>query len=101
MLFFTDIFLLLVEQTNLYYQQHLNRQAGPSRRLSDITLPEIITFTALALQMGHILKDTLYDYWSRLKQMHTPFYGEAMTRDRFLHTAVFVLCGQFTETRPR
>jgi hypothetical protein len=31
MLFFTDIFLLLVEQTNLYYQQHLDRQAGPSR----------------------------------------------------------------------
>ena len=83
MLFFTDIFLLLMEQTNLYYQQHLDRQAGPSRRLSDITLPEIITFTALVLQMGHILKDTLYDYWSRLKQMHTPFYGETMTPERF------------------
>jgi len=68
MLFFTEIFLLLVEQTNLYYQQHLDRQAGPSRRL-----PDIMTFTALALQMGQIVKDTLHDYWSRLKQMHTPF----------------------------
>jgi hypothetical protein len=29
MLFFTDIFLLLVEQTNLYYQQHWDGQAGP------------------------------------------------------------------------
>ena len=58
MLFFTDIFLLLVEQTNLYYQQHLDRQAGPSRRLPDITLPDIMTFTALALQMGHIMQDT-------------------------------------------
>jgi hypothetical protein len=73
MLFFTDIFLLLVEQTNLYYKQHLDRQAGPSRRLSDITLPEIMTFTALALQMGYIMKDTLHYYCSRLKQMHTPF----------------------------
>jgi hypothetical protein len=36
MLFFTDIFLLLVEQTNLYYQQHLDRQAGPSRQLPDL-----------------------------------------------------------------
>ena len=36
MLFFTDIFLLLVEQTNLYYQQHLDRQARPSRRHKDI-----------------------------------------------------------------
>ena len=82
-LFFTDIFLLLVEQTNLYYQQHLDRQAGPSHRLSEITYPEIMTFTALALQMGHILKDTLHDYWSRLKQMHTPFHGETTTPDRF------------------
>jgi hypothetical protein len=67
MLFFTEIFSLLVEQTNLYYQQHLDKQAGPSRRLPDITLPDIMTFTALSLQMGHIVKDTLHDYWSRLR----------------------------------
>jgi len=79
MLFFTDIFLLLVEQKNLYYSQHWGREAGTSRRLSDLTYPEKMTFTALALQMGHILKDTLHYYWSRLKQMHTPFYGETMT----------------------
>jgi hypothetical protein len=90
MLFFTDIFLLLVEQTNLFYQQHLDRQAGPSRRLPNITLPDIMTFTALALQMGHIMKDTLHDYWSRLKQMHTLFHGETMTRDRFLHILQFL-----------
>ena len=35
--------------------------------------------------MGHIVKNTLHDYWSRLKQMHTMFYGKTMTRDRFLH----------------
>jgi hypothetical protein len=56
--FFAEIFQLLVEQSNLYYQQHLDRQAGPSRRLPDITLPDIMTFTALALQMGHNMKDT-------------------------------------------
>jgi len=53
MLFFTEIFHLLVEQTNVYYQQHLDRQAGPSRRLPDITVPDMMTFIALALQMGH------------------------------------------------
>jgi len=36
------------------------------------------------------MKDTLRDYWSRLKQMHTPFYGETMTRDRFLHILRFL-----------
>ena len=49
-----------------------------------------MTFTALALQMGHILKDTPHDYWSRLKQIHTPFHGETMTPDRFLHIPQFL-----------
>jgi len=79
MLFFTDIFHLLVEQTNLYYEQFLDRQAGPSRRLPDITLSDMMTFIALALQMGHVLKDSLHDYWSRLRQTRTPFFWETMT----------------------
>ena len=90
MLFFTEIFHLLVEQTNVYYQQHLDRQAGPTRRLPDITLLDMMTFIALALQMGHELKDTLHDYWSRLRQLHNPFYGETMTQDRFLHILCFL-----------
>jgi len=59
-MFFTEIFYLLVEQTNLYYEQFLDRQAGPSCQLPDITLPDMTTFIALALQMGHVLKDTLH-----------------------------------------
>src|SRR5215510_9810950 len=90
MLFFTEIFHLLVKQTNVYYQQHLDRQAGPNRRLSDITLPDMTTFTALALQMGHDLKYTLHDYWSRHRQVYSLFYGETMTRDRFLHILRFL-----------
>jgi len=90
MLFFTKIFHLLVEQTNLYYEQLFDRQAGPRRRLPEITLPDTMTFIALALQMGHILKDTLHDYWSRLRQLQTPFNGETMTRNRFLHMLPFL-----------
>ena len=90
LLFFTEIFHLLVEQTNVYYQQHLDRQAGPSHRLPDITLPDMTTFIALALQMGHELKDTLHDYWVRLRQLHNPFHGKTMARDRFLHILRFL-----------
>jgi hypothetical protein len=43
LMFFTEIFHLLVEQTNLYYQQHLDGQAGPSRQLPDITSPDVMT----------------------------------------------------------
>ena len=99
MLFFTEIFHLLVEQTNVYYQQHLDRQARPSRRLPDIPLPDMMTFVALALQMGHELKDTLNDYWSGHRQLHNPFYSETMTRDRFFtYIAFSAFCRQFTET---
>ena len=62
LMFFTVIFHLLVEQTNMYY--NIDRQAGPSHRLPDITLPDMTIFVALALQMRHELKDTLHDYWS-------------------------------------
>jgi hypothetical protein len=90
MLFFSQIFHLLVEQTNLYYQQHVDKQAGPSRQLPDIMISDMMTFIALALQVRHNLKDTLHDYWSRLRQIHTPFYGETMAGDRFLHILCFL-----------
>lgn len=56
-------------------------------------LPDMMMFIALALQMAHDLKDTPHDYWSKLRQLHTPFYGETMIRGRF-----FAFCRQFTET---
>ena len=74
----------------MYYQQHLYGQAGLSRQLPDITLPDMMIFVALALQMGHELKDTLHDYWMKLRQLRNPFYGETMTRDRFLHILRFL-----------
>jgi len=61
-----------------------------SCRLPDITLPDMMTFVALALQMGHELKDTLHDYWSRLKQLHNLFYSETVTQDRFLNVLLFL-----------
>ena len=79
-----------MEQTNLYYQQHLDGQDRPSCQLPDITLLDMMTFIALVLQMWHELKHTLHDYWSRIRQLHTPFYGETMTQDRFLHILHFL-----------
>jgi len=50
----------------------------------------MMTFIALALHMGHKLKNTLHDYWSRLRQLHNPFYSETMARERFLYTLRFL-----------
>jgi len=58
--------------------------------MPDITLPDMMTFVASALQMGHALKDTLRNYWSTLRQPHNSFYSETMTLDRFLHTLHFL-----------
>ena len=59
MLFFTEIFHVLVEHTNLHYQKHLDGEAEPSRRLPDITLPYMMTFISLPLQIGHEWRETL------------------------------------------
>ena len=90
MLFFTEIFHLLMEQTNVYYQQHLDEQARPSRWLPHNILSDLMTFIALALQMGHEIRDTLLDYWSRFRQLHTLFCDQTLTRDRFLHILHFL-----------
>jgi hypothetical protein len=50
---FHRTFLTAGEKTNFYYQETLERQAGPKHRMPDITLLNMMTFTALALQMGH------------------------------------------------
>ena len=50
----------------------------------------MMTFVAVALQMGHALKATLHDYWLRLRQQNTPLYAETMTQDRILHIMRFL-----------
>ena len=92
LMFFTEIFHLLVEKTNIFYQQHME----PSCQLPDITLPDMMTFVALALQMGHALKDTLHDYWLRLRQLHHPFYDETMTRQNYTYIVFSAFSRQFT-----
>ena len=93
MLFFTEIFHLLVEQINVYYQQHLDRKAGPSCWLPDLTLPDMMTFVALALQMVHKLRHTT---WLLVKtHTHSILWWDHDKRQIFNHTA---FCRQFRET---
>ena len=48
--------------------------------------------------MGHDLKDKHHDYWTTLRQLHTPFYGEKTARDWFLHT---LCCLHFADNSQR
>ena len=90
----TDIFQLLVEQTNFYYQKHLSKQAAP-RSLPDITLLDKITVLYLIVQMRHVLQLKLQDRWSRLEQFHTSSYDNTATQI-LAHTALFCILGTNT-----
>jgi hypothetical protein len=54
MLYFAGIIRLLVEETNRYYHQHLDRlEDGPSPR-PDVTDSEMFLFLGIIIQMGFI-----------------------------------------------
>jgi hypothetical protein len=90
LLFFAEIVILLVVETNRYYHQFLdNCEDGPSLQ-RDVTEPEMFAFLALTLQMGHTVQDRLQDYWMKLQQLCTPFYGQAIARARFCHILRFL-----------
>ena len=82
LLYFAEFITLLVVETNRYYQDYIDGlDDGPSPE-PYVTEAEMFVFLALAIQMGRGVRDKLTDYWSTLVQLHTPFYGTMMNRDR-------------------
>ena len=86
----TEIVQLLGKRTNLYYRQHLDTQSGSTGRLPAIRMSDLMTFIALAVQAGHDLEDALCGCRCILWQLHTLFYSETMTWNRFLHMLCFL-----------
>jgi len=84
LLFFTEIITLLVVETNRYYRQFL------------VTEGEMFAFLALTLQMGHTVQGRLEDYWTKMEQFCTPFYGQTMAHARYYHILRFL---HFTDSR--
>jgi hypothetical protein len=90
LLFFEEIITLLVVETNRYYHQFLdNFEDGPAPQC-DVTEAEMFAFLALTLQMGHTVQDRLEDYWSKMKQLCTPFHEQMMARARYCHILCFL-----------
>ena len=90
LLFFMEIITLLVVETNHYYHQFLdNFEDGPSPH-REVTEAETFAFLALTLQMGHTIQDRLEDYWTKMEQLCTPFYGQRMARSRYCHILCFL-----------
>jgi len=90
MLFFAETVTLLVVETNCYYHQFLdNCEDGPSPQ-RDVTEAEMFAFLALTLQVGHTVQDRLEDYWTKMEQLCTPFYGQTMAHARYCHILRFL-----------
>jgi len=91
-LFFWQIFLILLRETNRYFHQYVASldEAGITAQQPDITMEEMYRFFAMIIQMGHDQRDCLKYYWSREEQFFTPFYSNTMVRDRFFNILRFL-----------
>ncbi|KAJ1098648.1 hypothetical protein NDU88_003755 [Pleurodeles waltl] len=90
-LFMDDVFLEeIVEQTNLYAEQHLRDNAArlrPHSRAAQwipTNLEEIKTFLGLTFLMGLIRKPSLAFYWSTSPLMATAIFPATMSHNRYL-----------------
>ena len=90
MLFFTEIITLLVVEMNRYYHQFLDNSDDRPSPQCEVTEAKMFAFLALKLQMGHTVQDRLEDYWTKMEQLCTPFYGQTMARARFCHILRFL-----------
>ncbi|XP_068113414.1 piggyBac transposable element-derived protein 4-like [Hyperolius riggenbachi] len=79
---------MIVEQTNLYAQQHIAAHPGSSYakpgHWKPTTIPEFRTFLGLFLNMGITIKHHYKDYWSKVSIHHMGIFSCTMSRTRFL-----------------
>ena len=94
LLYFAEIITLLVVEISCYYHDYTDRLDEGLSPEPDITEAEMFAF--LALTMGHGIRDKLTDYWARVDQLYTPFYGTMMKLDRYLHILHYL---HFTDNR--
>ena len=90
LLFFTEIITLLVVETNSYYRQFLENSDDGHSSEREVTEVEMFAFLALILQIGHTVQGRLEDYWTKMEQLRTPFYGQTMVRARYYHILRFL-----------
>jgi len=96
LLFFAEIITLLVVETNRYYDQFLQNSDDRPSAQREVTEAEMFAFLVLTLQMGHTVQGRLRDYWTKMEQFCTPFYGQTMARARYFHILRFL---HFTDNR--
>ena len=86
-LFFSaNIMNLIVEQTNLFYEQNHNQERVGSRKQKwrNVIMEEMYLFIAISFLMAQVKKLNIKDYWTNDVTLATPFFGKIFSRDRYL-----------------
>ena len=86
-----NLFAMMAEQSNLYYEQnkHKYQCSSKSRKMTVITTDEMKKFMGIILLMGHTVKKTLKEYWSNDPLEGMPIFSRVMSRDRFMQILQF------------
>jgi len=82
--FFNTFLVNLIEQTNLFQEQNPEPDRIHMKPWTPITEDELWIMIALSINMGHVVKGQLKDYWSQDLLLYTPIYGESLSRNRYL-----------------
>jgi len=96
LLFFAEIITLLVVEMNRYYRQFLENSDERHSPEREVIEAKMLAFLAPTLQMGHTVQGRLEDYWTKIEQLRTPFYGQTMARARYYHILHFL---HFTDNK--
>lgn len=93
-LFDIEILSIIVEQVNLYAEQHIRKTNMKQRSRARDWFPtnntEIKCFMAILVLQGIIRKPTLQMYYSKRESICTPFFSKVMPRERFLLLCKFL-----------
>lgn len=96
---------MFVRETNAYANRVINRKrvSGEIQNKSrlkkwvNVTLPEMLKFFSLIINMGIDKRNNIVDYWSTKKSLYTPFFSDTMSVNRFqLISSMF----RITATQP-
>lgn len=107
--FDNEVLDLLVEQTNVYYDQFLVKKGGldslpkfsRARAWTPVTQPEMKVFLAIVIYQGLVRLPNYDMYWSTNELISLKNVASYMTRDRFLNILAFLHASDNAREPPR
>ncbi|XP_066585873.1 piggyBac transposable element-derived protein 4-like [Prorops nasuta] len=78
------LFEMIKSQTNLYQEQNPEPYRLNMKAWEPVTVNELRVFLALTINMGHIRKSKLENYWSTDPLLSTLIFTTVMCRNRYL-----------------